>query len=109
MRGVDPLLWQPIRLVILAALVTDDVYLTGHIGDALGVPRVVLISHVRRLRDAEYVRTFQGAYSKQWLQRTPAGRTRFVEHVAALRALLDAGENVGRGVPPDAVHRVHTE
>lgn len=108
MGGLDELLLHSVRLLIMSALVTGDVYLTGYIGDAAGVPRLVLTRHIRRLRDAEYVRTWRGTYGKQWLQRTPAGRKSFVEHIAALRALIDAGENIGHAAPPDAIYRVNT-
>lgn len=104
MRGLEEPLFHPVRLLIMSALVSDDAYRAGYLGDAAGIPRMMLVRHIRRLRDAGYVRSAQGAYSKFWIWRTPDGRQRFTDHVTALNALLEAGKSIGQAAPPDAVY-----
>jgi len=104
MRGLEEPLLHPARLLIMSTLVSDDVYRAGYLGDAAGIPRTMLIRHIRRLRDAGYLRSARGAYNVLWIWLTPDGRQRLTDHVTALNALLDSGRAIGQAAPTDAVY-----
>jgi DNA-binding MarR family transcriptional regulator len=85
---------QPVRLRIMAALVTLEVgneveftYLRG----LLGVTDGNLGAHLRKLEEAGYIavnKTFVERKPRTFISATAAGRKVFQEHVAALEAIL---------------------
>lgn len=101
---LDAVLLNPIRLLVMTALVTDDFYLLAQLSDAAGLPRLAVTRHIRCLRDAGVVRTRRGAYGRLWIQRTPHGHQRLTDHVTALDAVIAAGRALGHAASPVAVH-----
>lgn len=101
---LDAVLLHPIRLLVMAALVTDDFYLVAELSEAAGLPRLVVTYHIRRLRDAGFVHTRRGAYGRLWIQRTPHGKEQVTDHVAALDAVIAAGPELGHAASPVAEH-----
>lgn len=101
--GLDPLLHHPIRLFIMSALVTDAYYRFGYLCDSVAMPREDMNRHVARLRKAGYVGTTRGALARMWIYRTPLGRDRSRNHLAALHYVIESGQTLGDTAPPDAV------
>jgi DNA-binding MarR family transcriptional regulator len=91
---LDPIIHQPIRLRIMAALAAYDdaaevdfVYLR----ELLGATDGNLGSHLAKLENAGYikqVKTFQQRKPRTFIQLTRKGRRAFEDHVEALRAIL---------------------
>jgi DNA-binding MarR family transcriptional regulator len=96
MAELDEIIHQPIRLRIMAALVTlkkegrtelDFTYLR----DMLGVTDGNLGAHLRKLEEAGYItenKTFENRKPRTYVAVTPQGREVFARHVAALEAIL---------------------
>ena len=84
----DPLLTDPTRLLIAAALVRPASHRVDEVADAVGVKRVELLGHLRRLREAGYVNTYRDERRCTWANLTGAGEKRLVEHLQALRVLI---------------------
>jgi DNA-binding MarR family transcriptional regulator len=94
MPELNDLIHQPVRLRIMAALVTleagnevDFAYLR----DLLGVTDGNLGAHLRKLEEPGYIavaKTFVERKPRTFVAATPAGRQVFQEHVQALQALL---------------------
>ena len=94
MSGIDKVIHQPVRLRIMASLVTLDrkeqLDFTG-LRDLLKVTDGNLGAHIQRLEEAGYVKvekTFVGRKPRTFLSVTAKGRNRFEEHVAALQAII---------------------
>jgi len=94
MPDLDPIIHQPVRLQIMAAL-------TALPGDAqmefvalrkmLSLTDGNLSVHLRKLEDAGYVRVdkaFVGRKPRTFITATPAGRAAFDAHVQALQAII---------------------
>jgi DNA-binding MarR family transcriptional regulator len=104
MAELNELIHQPVRLRIMAALVTleegNEVDFT-HLRDLLDVTDGNLGAHLRKLEEAGYIEV-----NKSFIERRPhtfasataTGRKVFQEHVAALEAILKdtRGERHGR-------------
>jgi len=111
MARFDPLIHQPVRLRIMAALNALDP--EGQIDfaalrDLLGVTDGNLATHLRKLEDAGYIRvtkTFVGRRPRTYLTITPKGRYAFAEHVQALQAILNTapGDAARDAEKPDEV------
>ncbi len=88
----DETIHAPNRLRICAFLDATTSTEFSVLRDVLGVADSVLSKHVKVLQDAGYVDvekpTGRGRV-KTWLSLTPAGKTAYARHVAALRALID--------------------
>lgn len=94
MAELDPLIHQPTRLRIMAALVgldegerADFTFLR----DLLGLTDGNLSVHLQRLEEAGYVavkKTFVGRRPKTWVWATSKGRNTFAAHVDALETIL---------------------
>ena len=94
MAGLNETIHQPVRLRVMAALVTleagNEVDFT-YLRDLLGVTDGNLGAHLRKLEEAGYI-----AVNKIFLERKPhtfvaataAGRKVFQEHVVALELIL---------------------
>lgn len=92
--GLDPLIHTPARLrilVTLAALDDGDTLSFTRLQDMLDLTAGNLITHLRKLEDAGYVRTDKtgnGAASLTAVTLTLPGRTALDTYTAALRDLL---------------------
>jgi DNA-binding MarR family transcriptional regulator len=94
MANLNETIHQPVRLRIMAALVTleagnevDFTYLRG----LLEVTDGNLGAHLRKLEEAGYIsvnKTFVERKPHTFVTATAAGRTVFQEHVAALQSIL---------------------
>jgi DNA-binding MarR family transcriptional regulator len=100
MGELNPLIHQPTRLRIMAALVSlepgekaDFVFLR----DLLELTDGNLSVHLQKLEEAGYVlieKAFEGRRPKTWVSVTPEGHGAFSEHVDALEAIVkQAGIN----------------
>ncbi|MFQ6100176.1 MAG: winged helix-turn-helix domain-containing protein [Anaerolineae bacterium] len=94
MDELNPLIHQPTRLRIMAALVSldeDDKADFAFLRDLLGLTDGNLSVHLQRLEAAGYVaveKTFVRRRPKTWIWATPEGRDAFVAHVDALEAIV---------------------
>lgn len=94
-EALDPLIHAPARLRIVVTLAAL------HEGDSLSFPRLQqmldltpgnLITHLRKLEDADYVVTEKndsGPSSGTSIALTPAGRNALDEYTTTLRGILD--------------------
>ena len=91
---LDPLIHVPARLRIvatLAALPEGDTVSFTRLQDVIGLTPGNLITHLRKLEDADYLRTVKtgnGQASRTDVALTPRGRAALESYSAALRALL---------------------
>ena len=94
MTNLNETIHQPVRLRIMAALVTleagNEVDFT-YLRDLLEVTDGNLGAHLRKLEDAGYIavnKTFVDRKPRTFVAATVAGRQVFQAHVAALEAIL---------------------
>ena len=94
MAELNETIHQPVRLRIMAALVTleagNEVDFT-YLRDLLEVTDGNLGAHLRKLEDAGYIavnKTFIERKPRTFVAATAAGRKVFQEHVVALEAIL---------------------
>ena len=94
MAELNPLIHQPTRLRIMAALVSldegDKVDFT-FLRDLLELTDGNLSVHLQKLEEAGYTameKTFVGRRPKTWLWVTQQGRAAFGSHVDALEAIV---------------------
>ncbi len=94
MAGLNETIHQPVRLRIMAALVTlepkDEVDFT-YLRNLLEVTDGNLGAHLRKLEEAGYIavnKTFVDRKPRTYVTVTPEGRRVFQEHVAALESIL---------------------
>ncbi len=98
---LDPVIHAPARLRIMVTLATlsDDEDLSfTRLQDLIGLTPGNLITHLRKLEDANYVSTVKsgrGVTARTGVSLTPAGRSALEEYTTALRQLID-----GAGLPP---------
>jgi DNA-binding MarR family transcriptional regulator len=86
----DEEIHAPARLKLCAALARYDEVEFAALKEPLGVADSVLSKHVARLEQAGYVKVdkrSQAGHIRTWLALTPAGRTAYQGHIAALREL----------------------
>jgi DNA-binding MarR family transcriptional regulator len=93
MAKLDPLIHAPARLQVVTTLsaVSEAEFTT--LRAALEVSDSVLSKHISALADAGYVRSRKAVRAGRrttWIALTSAGRQALLEHVAALRELIDA-------------------
>ncbi|MBE9507218.1 MAG: transcriptional regulator [Chloroflexi bacterium] len=94
MAELNPLIHQPTRLRIMAALVgmdDGDKADFTFLRDLLGLTDGNLSAHLQRLEEAGYVaveKTFVGRRPKTWIWASPDGRAAFAAHVDALEAIV---------------------
>ena len=99
MAKLNELIHQPVRLKIMAALISmeDDTQLEfTYLRDMLGLTDGNLGAHLRKLEEAGYVRlvkTFVARKPRTYVAPTTEGQQAFAEHVAALEAIVYAGED----------------
>jgi DNA-binding MarR family transcriptional regulator len=94
MAEFNDIIHQPVRLRIMAALVTlepsDEVEFT-YLRDLLEVTDGNLGAHLRKLEEVGYIavnKTFVERKPHTFVSATPEGRQVFEAHVAALEAIL---------------------
>ena len=94
MAELNETIHQPVRLRIMAALVTlgpaDEVDFT-YLRDLLEVTDGNLGAHLRKLEEAGYIavnKTFVDRKPRTFVAVTPDGRKVFQEHVAALESII---------------------
>jgi DNA-binding MarR family transcriptional regulator len=96
--GLDPVIHAPARLrlmVTLAALPDGDNLSFTRLQDLIGLTPGNLITHLRKLDDAGYVRTDKtgsGVNALTTVALTHAGRAALERYTAVLRQLLDTAE-----------------
>jgi DNA-binding MarR family transcriptional regulator len=98
---LDPVIHAPARLRVVVTLATlpdgDNLSFT-RLQELLGLTSGNLITHLRKLEDAGYVRTVKsgkGVTSRTSVSLSPQGRTAFDNYTAALRRLLDSASTNG--------------
>ena len=94
MAALNETIHQPVRLRIMAALVTleagNEVDFT-YLRDLLEVTDGNLGAHLRKLEEAGYIavnKVFINRKPHTFVAATPEGRKVFAEHVAALESIL---------------------
>jgi DNA-binding MarR family transcriptional regulator len=94
MAGLNETIHQPVRLQIMASLVTleagNEVDFT-YLRDLLKVTDGNLGAHLRKLEEAGYIavnKTFVDRKPRTFIAATPEGRRVFREHVEALEEIL---------------------
>ena len=94
MAELNEIIHQPVRLRIMATLVTleqnDEVDFT-YLRDLLAVTDGNLGAHLRKLEEAGYImtnKTFVERKPRTYVSATAEGRKVFQEHVAALESIL---------------------
>jgi DNA-binding MarR family transcriptional regulator len=98
--GLDPVIHAPARLrlmVTLAALPEGDNLSFTRLQDLIGLTAGNLITHLRKLDDAGYVRTNKtgsGVNALTTIALTHEGRAALERYSIVLRQLLDAAEPV---------------
>jgi len=97
---LDPVIHVPARLRIMVTMATlpegDDLSFT-RLQDLIGLTPGNLITHLRKLEDAGYVRTEKsgsGVTARTGVSLTHEGRTALDRYTAVLRQLLDTVEPV---------------
>jgi DNA-binding MarR family transcriptional regulator len=97
---LDPLIHPTNRLQVCAVLAGASQVEFSTVQRTLGLSASALSKQVHTLIDAGYVAQARatGDSRRIWLQLTPAGRTAYRGHLAALRAIIDAS-NVSDEAP----------
>lgn len=94
MAGLNETIHQPVRLRVMAALVSlapDEEVDFTYLRDLLEVTEGNLGAHLRKLEEAGYIainKVFVARKPRTYLSATAEGRKVFSEHVAALEAIL---------------------
>ncbi len=102
MYELNEIIHQPVRLRIMASLVTLDPcnqVTFNYLKKQLKLTDGNLGAHLKKLEESNYieiVKTFVNQKPQTFIAPTPEGRKTFVEHVAALESLLK-GEDLSNG------------
>jgi DNA-binding MarR family transcriptional regulator len=102
MTDLNEIIHQPVRLRIMAALVTieDETQMEfTYLRDLLKLTDGNLGAHLRKLEEAGYIKlskTFVARKPRTYACSTPRGRRAFEDHVAALEAIT-RGEETDEG------------
>jgi DNA-binding MarR family transcriptional regulator len=89
--GFDDLIHAPVRLRICAALDPVREIEFGALLTLLDISKSALSKHISVLADAGYVtqrRAVRDTRQRVWLRLTPAGRSAYRSHVAALHRIV---------------------
>jgi DNA-binding MarR family transcriptional regulator len=98
MAELNEIIHQPIRLQIMASLVTlksGSAVDFSTLRDLLEVTDGNLGAHLRKLEDSGYIeinKEFVDRKPRSFISVTPQGRSVFQEHVTALEAILKSSE-----------------
>lgn len=102
---LDEVIHQPVRLRIMASLVTlnsKEQLDFARLRDLLRVTDGNLGAHLLKLEEAGYIRvekTFVARKPRTFLSATAKGRSAFEEHVDALEAIIGSSEKRGKDEP----------
>ncbi|GLY83484.1 transcriptional regulator [Actinoallomurus iriomotensis] len=101
--GLDRLLSDPTRLAIMSVLCAAEWCDFAFLRDEVSLSDSALSKQLATLRKdgyAEQRRTYLGRVPKTTVRATGQGRDRFVEHVEALRLIVErAGDHRREGLP----------
>jgi DNA-binding MarR family transcriptional regulator len=89
--GFDDLIHAPVRLRACAALDSAREIEFGALQSLLDISKSALSKHISALADAGYVtqrRAVRDTRQRLWLSLTPAGRSAYRGHVAALHRIV---------------------
>ena len=98
MGVLNEIIHQPVRMRIMAALVTMDADTQlefTHLRDVLSLTDGNLGAHLRKLEEANYIeliKTFVARKPRTYVTATLKGRMAFEEHVKALEQILSGAE-----------------
>jgi DNA-binding transcriptional ArsR family regulator len=101
--GLDRLLSDPTRLAVMSALCAVQQCDFAFLRDSVSLTDSALSKQIATLKKEGYVdveRTYSGRIPRTWVGATDTGRSAFLVHVGALRAIVDeasAVENVPGG------------
>jgi len=90
---LDPVIHAPTRLRITALLAAAEEVEFAFVRDTVEITDSALSKQVSTLEKAGYVKVTKGYVGKRprtWLSLTPAGRSAFASHCAALREIVDS-------------------
>lgn len=94
MAALNSIIHQPVRLRIMASLVTLDDGAEAnftYLRNLLNLTDGNLGAHLRKLEDAGYIminKTFVERKPRSYISATPKGRKVFKDHVAALESII---------------------
>ncbi len=98
MAGIDKVIHQPVRLRVMASLITLDpkeqVDFT-YLRDVLKVTDGNLGAHLQKLEEARYIKiekTFVARKPRTFISASAKGRAAFAEHVASLKQIIEGRE-----------------
>ena len=89
--SLDPLLHEPLRLRLVAALAREGPLTFGALKDLLATSSGNLSVHARKLEDAGFLsarKSFEGRVPRTVYRLTPRGRGALKRYAAGMRALL---------------------
>jgi DNA-binding MarR family transcriptional regulator len=107
MAVLNDVIHQPARLRIMAvltALPPEVQVVFSYLKDTLELTDGNLGAHLHKLEEVGYVtisKTFVGNKPQTYIEATEAGRQAFVEHTAALRAILESAQHFGKNGATD--------
>ena len=95
MAGLDSIIHQPVRLQIMASLITldaDEQVDFTYLRNLLKLSDGNLGAHLAKLEEAGYIKaekTFVDRKPRTFISATSGGRDAFAEHVTALKQILE--------------------
>ncbi|ACY95689.1 MULTISPECIES: winged helix-turn-helix domain-containing protein [Thermomonospora] len=90
---LDEVIHAPVRFAVMATLAAADRAEFAFVRDTVEITDSALSKQVSTLEKAGYVKVTKGYVGKRprtWLSLTPAGRSAFASHCAALREIVDS-------------------
>ena len=107
MAILNEVIHQPVRLRLMAALTAlppEMQVVFSYLKDALELTDGNLGAHLHKLEEAGYVtisKTFVRNKPQTYIEATKAGRQAFADHTAALREILESGQQLGKNGATD--------
>lgn len=98
MPGINKVIHQPVRLRVMASLVTlgpEEAVDFAYLRDLLQVTDGNLGAHLQRLEEAGYInvkKTFVLRKPRTFISATAKGRSAFHDHVEALEEILEGAD-----------------
>ncbi len=102
MAVLNDVIHQPVRLRLMAvlnALPPETQVVFGYLKETLELTDGNLGAHLHKLEEVGYVtisKTFVRNKPQTYVEATEAGRQAFAEHTAALREILESGQQLGK-------------
>jgi DNA-binding MarR family transcriptional regulator len=88
---LDDVIHAPVRLSIMAALAGADRIDFGYLRELVEVSDSLLSKHMTTLENAGYIEVIKGYHGKRprtWYRLTDAGRTAYLDYLAALNEII---------------------